>query len=594
MVGPDLTHDKRLALNTLLAQRATQSKARLAYAALTAVVALVVTSEWGWVLAWFLAVGATQALNSIGFKDIQCPDISDERVAQLEVRAAISSFFASLAYSGITPLLWFTGGFVGQTYAILFLCGGLLHVTLHAYYLPRVYVAGVIPHLLYFVGLVTLFAPISWSTPHEIGQHLILFLAAVLFGVHLKTAFDMNHASATALRAARDKALDHAHAAEEANRSKSEFLAAMSHELRTPMNGVLGAAELLRRTDLTQEQGELVEAMIASGETLTHLLNDLLDMAKIEAGKLTVEHVPYDPQRLAEDLVALWTPNAEHKGLWLELDLPAHTPRAVMGDPTRVRQIVSNLISNAVKFTQAGGVRVSVRMGRDPEGRQALFWVVRDTGIGIAPEAQDRLFMAFVQADGTITRRFGGTGLGLAISKRLAGLLEGDISVQSSPGEGSEFVLALPAPTAAALALTDRGMDEGADRALRILVAEDHPTNRMILERFLAPAGHDLTIVEDGALAVDAARIAAFDLVILDVQMPVMDGLTAARAIRAENGPNADAPILMLSANALPEHLAEGFAAGADEYVTKPIDPRALFAAVARAAGGRAAFRAAA
>ncbi len=382
--------------------------------------------------------------------------------------------------------------------------------------------------------------------------------------------------------------------AREASRAKSEFLAAMSHEIRTPMNAVLGMAELLDREDLTDTAREHVDTLRTSGRLLLSILNDLLDLSKIEAGRIEIESIPFEVAAIAEHVRRMWAPRAEEKGLAFSLTLAPDVPATALGDPSRIQQVLFNLASNAVKFTDEGAVAIAIEAGpTDTDGTFELRLRVRDTGLGMDAQTLARLFNPFTQADASTARRFGGTGLGLTISRRLARAMGGDIEVDSAPGLGSEFTLRLATRRAGPMPARQARIEDGAETgapaaALRVLLAEDHPVNQKIALAFLQPFGHDITLVENGALAVEAANAQMFDLILMDIQMPVLDGLEATRRIRAET-PNRATPIVGLTADAFDQQRQRGFEAGMVDYVTKPIDPRALVAAITRAVAGRAA-----
>jgi PAS domain S-box-containing protein len=382
--------------------------------------------------------------------------------------------------------------------------------------------------------------------------------------------------------------------AEAANTAKSEFLANMSHEIRTPLNGVIGVAAALARTGLTAEQGEMVDLILTSGQTLERVVSDVLDFSKIEAGQLEFEIHPFELRAKAERLVELFKGRAEQKGLGFDVDFGPGAEGWFLGDVVRIKQVLGNLLSNAIKFTASGSVaaRIDVREAQGSEPVR-LMLEVQDTGIGFDEDFARRLFQRFSQADGSITRRFGGTGLGLSICQALVGMMGGEITASSQPGRGSCFAVMIPlvrheapreqageaAPDPAALLRAG-----AAGGALNVLLAEDHAINQRVIELILGPVGARLVKVENGADAVRAFRDEPFDLVLMDMQMPVMDGLAATRAIReleSASPGRARTPIVMLSANAMRQHLEEALAAGADLHLAKPVTAAALLAAVA-------------
>ena len=370
--------------------------------------------------------------------------------------------------------------------------------------------------------------------------------------------------------------------AEAATRAKSQFLAVMSHEIRTPMNGVLGMAHLLLDTPLSDSQRRQVEVLRDSGQALLTILNDILDFSKMEAGRLALMAEDFDLARVVASVQALMAPRAREKGLILHTDVAPDVPTALRGDPGRVRQVLLNLVGNAIKFTESGEVRVDVMLAGTPSERVPLRIAVSDTGIGIAPEAQAHLFQEFTQVDTSATRRFGGTGLGLAICRRIVQAMGGEISVESEPGAGAIFVVAVTLDRAHAPIATEVEAPFTAVTPLRILLAEDHPVNRQVALGLLARQGHAVDVVADGAAAVEAARGGSYDVILMDVHMPVMDGIEASRIIRGFSGAAGRAPIVGLSASVLKEETELCFAAGMDEFLAKPIDPPALSRVLAR------------
>ena len=371
--------------------------------------------------------------------------------------------------------------------------------------------------------------------------------------------------------------------AEEANRAKSAFLATMSHEIRTPLNGVLGMAQAMEQEELSPVQRDRLEVIRQSGETLLAILNDVLDLSKIEAGKLELEVADFDIAKLARGAHAAFTALADTKGLDFTLVVEDAAKGVYRGDSTRLRQILYNLVSNALKFTEHGEVRVTV--ARDDED---LIMTVRDTGIGIPPEQLGRLFRKFEQADASTTRKFGGTGLGLAICRELAQLMGGTVRVSSAEGRGSTFTVMLPMPRvseedlAVAASVAEQGAEALDTPPLRILAAEDNTVNQLVLKTLLHQAGIEPVIVGDGRQLVDAWRGGDWDVLLVDIQMPVMDGPTAAGIIRAEEAKTGRrrTPIIALTANAMSHQVAEYLAAGMDTVVPKPIEVARLYAAL--------------
>ena len=361
------------------------------------------------------------------------------------------------------------------------------------------------------------------------------------------------------------------------------------------MNAVMAAVQLLDRTDPTPEQAAHIKMMSQASEVLMGLLNDVLDLSRIEAGKMSLDPTDLELRPALEALISLWQPQAAAKSCQLVLNVAPDVPEILHVDSLRLRQILFNLLSNAVKFTDKG--QISLNVGPSDAGSLAdqpcLCFEVVDTGCGISEEVMGRLFGSFEQADAGTTRQHGGSGLGLAISRRLAENMGGSLTVQSRLGEGSTFRLDLPLRRGRAMNSLGRELrrtnwradeDDGGEipsaNALNILLAEDHVVNRHIIEQLLSPLGCDLTMVSDGVQAVAAASKAPYDLIMLDMQMPNMDGLAAARAIRDQPGPNRLSPILAITANALDQHRAEWARLGVEAYITKPLNAELLMATV--------------
>ena len=502
---------------------------------------------------------------------------------------------ATTAAWAAAPLMaWFSGHPFGQPLAMTLLVSGYVLVFAQLRSSPKQAVVISSP---YGVSAAVIAASL-WGTdlfwafmgvvPFTAAGLVVLVLMTMLREERIRAFQEHQAHLIEELESARDRA-------NAANEAKSSFLGVISHELRTPMNGVLGAAQLLGATRLEPTQREYLSIIRNSGDNLLSLLNDILDMTKIEAGKMTFEIVDVAVQDLHKRVTGPFQAQAEAKGLTFSARFEGDAPAVVRGDPLRVCQVIHNLLSNAVKFTDAGEVSYTVRSERVGDERVRFAFSVKDSGAGISPEDLDRLFQPFTQVDASSTRRFGGTGLGLTISQRMANIMGGDITVESTVGEGSTFTFTVEAEVVEwtrqeAAAPIAAEVEDG--RALNVLVVEDHPVNRMILEAWMSSAGHTSSTAENGQIALDMAAAQRFDLIVMDVNMPVMDGLSATRGIRAGGGVNAETPIVVLSASARTEDHEAGLEAGADAYLNKPIDFAALAQVMNHVGAGRAGLRA--
>lgn len=538
--------------------------------------AAMVMSPSIWPVIWFAAMLAGQALDWIAFRSMRLG--AGESTRARRVLCVGVAALNTAIYSSISVYLWFRGGEFGPLFAMIQVAGGLLHVSLHMHHVRPLLIASVIPHATYFLGL-PLLTIVTTRDPAAVA----ILIAALLYVAHLVVAVRQSMRTAGDMRAAKIEALMQRDRAKQASDAKSEFLAVISHEIRTPLNAVISGANLLRRTRLDARQREHVTMLLEGGDILLGLLNDVLDFSKIEAGKMRLESAEMNVRNKLAALRRLWEPKATSRGVRMSVVIDDAVPEIVRTDPLRFQQVLFNLLSNAVKFTREGAIRVNVTWD---ERTSMLTAEVHDTGCGIAPEQMDSIFDSFEQASIGDTRRYGGTGLGLAISRRLAQVMGGDLTVTSAPGEGSTFTLTVGVeavearqkvdvqPVARPVAVSLQGRS--------ILAVDDHEVNRRILELLLEPHGCRLTLAENGAEAVEAASVEVFDAILMDMQMPVMDGLEATRRIRA-GGPNVATPVIALTANAMEVHRAAWDAAGVHAFLTKPIDAPLLARTLAEA-----------
>jgi signal transduction histidine kinase/CheY-like chemotaxis protein len=538
-----------------------------------------------WSGVWFVAAWAV-VFTGIGLMNQIQAQPGTPRAALLGSCLTVNNVLSGAVSAAMPTALWSVGDPLAQAFGLLCLFIGIAYVLLHYYANQRIFLTLLSPYA----------AALSWIA-FELAQSrglapvvvVTLLACAVSLLNFLTLSRAMLDGSRSALRKAKASAQAGEAAAEAANQAKSDFLATMSHEIRTPLNGVLGMAQAMAAAPLARPQRERLGIIHQSGEALLTLLNDILDLSKIEAGKLELENIAFDFGEVSIAAHSAFAAIAASKGVAFTLDIEA--ARGVyLGDAKRLRQILYNLISNALKFTEAGEVRLAAH-----HAGGALRITIADTGIGIAPHALATLFEKFTQADATMTRRYGGTGLGLAICRQLSELMGGTIDVASELGRGSTVSLTLPlerlGDEAAAPSVPAASPGPAPRLDLKVLAAEDNRVNQLVLSALLQQVGIEPTIVADGAAALEAWRCADWDAILMDVHMPVMDGPAATRLIRQAEAATGRrrTPIIALTANAMAHQVAQYLAAGMDAQVTKPIEAGRLFEALQAAIDGPAA-----
>ena len=482
-------------------------------------------------------------------------------------------FTQSLTWSSLALIFWSGNAEPYRIGAMVALAGLLVHAQGFSFRAPQTLVLLVTPPAVLWLVL-----PVGYGG-YANPELFALTIGLLTTLAYVAASARANLRSANALAEAERSAVA-------ANEAKSAFLAMMSHELRTPLNGVMGMARALQRTRLDARQQGHVEMILRSGDGLLAILNDVLDLAKIEAGRMDLEVCAFDLRDVAQGAAALWAEQAAAKGLVLACEIDPDLPAAVLGDETRVRQIVLNLVSNALKFTDTGEITIALRPEPAADGDGGVAISVRDTGIGISEEQAQGLFRPFAQAEASTSRRYGGTGLGLSICRTLAARMGGDISVESRLGEGSTFRVWLPLPPATVIEAQAEGAAEALP-PLRILVADDNPINQTVARAVLEAAGARVETAGDGAEALAHLRVAAFDVVLMDVNMPRMDGIEAVSRIRAGQAGRADVPILALTADAMTGEEARLKALGFNGLQAKPVQPAALIGAIVEVTAGR-------
>lgn len=533
---------------------------------------------------WLAAVFLSQIADNILWRPFRDSERTEPASKTEWIILCFCAFNAALIYSFFPAALWWLWGAAGKIFAMIWLAGALLHVTMHMHHERRTFIAAILPHAIYFFGL-PIYSLATGAEPGRIGS-AALIIAALLYTSHLVAAFKEYQSSSAGMRLSREQALRRQAAAEQASEAKSVFLANMSHEIRTPMNGILGMADALNSDELTPAQREKVRAILDSGDLLMMLLNDLLDLSKIEANKIEIEKAPFTFEEIARKVESLHGMNARAKGLEFIVSCDRKCDLVRLGDGHRLLQVLHNLVANAIKFTSSGAVEVRITAPETNEQHARI--EVIDSGIGVSKDQAKRIFEPFTQADVSTTRKFGGTGLGLSIAKGLVDAMGGDIRVKSKPGKGSRFIVEFPAPVAPQQyeKTSMSGLPEQQEfTGLRVLVGEDNAVNRSVLSAFLKERNHEIHFATDGLAVVDAFKKSSFDIVLMDISMPVLDGPEALRQIRfleREQGVIESVPVIGVSAHAMPQQVQEYLSMGFNGYVTKPIRSAQLHGEIER------------
>jgi signal transduction histidine kinase/ActR/RegA family two-component response regulator len=525
-------------------------------------------------LAWLASFLAAEGLAFLATRAFGRgrPGKRHERAAFMLAAIPVNGSWAVLA-----TLLWMQGSDKLKIAAVAIWCGQLIFTQQYRHQpLALLILSGLAPVLCLIVFPFFFLAgsdPVSQATRWSL---VLLIAVTVNVALRNRAAAQRMDQLTRGLRDERERALA-------AARAKSTFVAVAGHELRTPMNGLLGMAHALERSDLAPGQRQQVELMIKSGDSLMRLLNDVLDLSRVEAGKVELTPEPVDPRVVVADVVDAWRAAAQAKGLSLVIRFDEEVPACIAADPLRIRQVLTNLVSNAVKFTAQGHVSVSVE-AEPADGGRLIRFAVSDTGPGVPAEAADRVFDSFTQVDETISRGYGGAGLGLAISRAVARQLGGDLVLAPS-AVGACFVLSIRAPLALAPIAPEPEpqVDDEALGQIHVLMAEDNAVNQLVVRTMLEPAGVALTVVENGAEALEAMSQEHYDCVLMDINMPVMDGITALEAIRAGRAGDPGLPVIALTASAMAGDRERFLGLGFDDHLGKPVKPLDLITAIIRA-----------
>lgn len=557
-------------LRVAIARRGNLPLRVLATAMIALTLQLFIHMTWTWI--WAGLYIAAQVLE-VGLLRAMVKRPDTESGGALDLAVAAMPVLTSAIFGFLALPLFASQERFAPTLGGLLLAGALLNVIIVNSSLRSATISAAAPHVIYL-----LMAPLvaRAANPHAPLANALWF-GVLLLIISVAVAGRTLEKALQAEAAAKDEAERRRHEAEEAVAAKSAFVAMISHELRTPISAILAGAARLH-SDLPDASAKTHAQLIGdAGAMMRTLLNDLLDLSRLDAGRMAVEKVPFDLRQAMADTLRLWRPDAQKKGLRLRVEGAAHLPRWVAGDSLRLRQVLNNLLSNAIKFTERGAVTVRLIAIEGPGEGLTFEAVVADTGPGLTEEQLTRLFTPFDQLASSVVREHGGSGLGLVISRELARLMGGDLTVTSKPGKGSRFRLAIQVEAAEAPDAFAGGVTiEGA----RVLVVDDHVVNRRAIELVLQSFGIQPTLAESGERALELLGSEVFDVLLMDVYMPGMDGRDATRQLRAGDGPNRDIPVIAVTASATPKDWEACHAAGMNAHVAKPIDPSQLHAAL--------------
>ncbi|MFC3068210.1 ATP-binding protein [Phenylobacterium soli] len=517
-------------------------------------------------LAWFVVCLCAEAATRIASRNAMW---GGSMTVRERFAYVLCMMINCCVWCGIAVQLWFAGSDAYRLTGLAVLATLLIHAQSFSFRSPVTLMAMGLPPTVLWIVL-----------PSFLGGYHGGDLLVVAFGFPLILAYLGVTGAATARSTIRLTEAERQAVA--ANDAKTAFLSMVTHELRTPLNGVLGMARALQRTPLNARQQGYVETILRSGDGLLAILNDVLDLSKIEAGRMDLEVAAFDLAALGLQSTELYAEAAGAKKLALACEADAQLPARVLGDETRVRQIVLNLLSNAIKFTDKGGVTLTLRPSPGADGDGGVEILIADTGVGMTPEQMTRLFRPYAQADASTARKYGGTGLGLSICRKLATMMGGEITVESEPGKGSVFRVWLPLPAAEAETVETPETAPAALPPLRVLVADDNPINLAVARALLEAAGVVVETAAHGAEALERLSHEAFDLVLMDVHMPVMDGIEAVGRIRDGQAGRASIPVIALTADAMAGEEQRLRAVGFDALQPKPVQPTELFAAIER------------